>query len=71
MKILSQVKLFILLNYRGLQKDKVQRIEDRQQELRKYQRWHLGVQNELDNLKQQKKDTKYQLKLAKAICCVI
>ncbi len=72
-----------LLNYRSSQKDKVQRIEDRQQELyrlnsskkrkikteeqlREYQRWHLGVQNELDNLKQQKKDTKYQLKLAEA-----
>ena len=72
-----------LLNYRSSQKDKVQWIEDRQQELyrlnsskkrkiktegqlREYQLWHLGVQNELDNLKQQKKDTKYQLKLAEA-----
>ncbi len=72
-----------LLNYRSSQKDKVQRIEDRQQELYRlnsskkrkikteeqlweYQMWHLGVQNELDNLKLQKKDTKYQLKLAEA-----
>ena len=72
-----------LLNYRSSQEEKIQQIEDRQQELyrlnsskkrrikteehlREYQQWHLGVQNELDNLKQQKKDAKYQLKLADA-----
>lgn len=72
-----------LLNYRSSKEEKIQQIENRQQELyrlnsskkrrikteehlREYQQWHLGVQNELDNLKQQKKDAKYQLKLADA-----
>lgn len=69
-----------LLDYRSLQEEKLQRIEDRQRELyrlnsskkrkikteehlREYQQWHLGVQNELDDLKRQKKEMKHQLKL--------
>lgn len=77
-----------LLNYHSSQEEKIQQIEDRQQELyrlnslkkrkikteehlREYQQWHLGVQNELDNLKQQKKDAKYQLKLADGYCFLV
>ena len=73
-----------LAEYRGEQQEKMQRIEDRQQEIykenssrkrriktdehyREYQVWHVGVQEELDELKQEKREIKRQLQLADGI----
>lgn len=73
-----------LIDFRNEQKDKIQRIDDRQQEIyrenssrkrkiktdeqyREYQLWHIGVQEELDELKQEKRDVKKQLQLVEGI----
>lgn len=73
-----------LVKYRSEQQEKMQRIEDRQQEIykenssrkrgiktdeqyREYQVWHVGVQEELDELKLEKRDVKRQLQLADSI----
>ena len=73
-----------LIDFRSEQKDKIQRIDDRQQEIyrenssrkrkiktdeqyREYQLWHIGVQEELDELKQEKRDVKKQLQLVECI----
>lgn len=73
-----------LIDFRSEQKDKIQRIDDRQQEIyrenssrkrkiktdeqyREYQLWHIGVQEELDELKQEKRDVKKQLQLVEGI----
>lgn len=73
-----------LIDFRSEQKDKIQRIDDRQQEIyrenssrkrkiktdeqyREYQLWHIGVQEELDELKQEKRDVKKQLQLVESI----
>ena len=73
-----------LIDFRSEQKDKIQRIDDRQQEIyrenssrkrkiktneqyREYQLWHIGVQEELDELKQEKKEVKRQLQLVECI----
>ena len=73
-----------LAEYRGEQQEKMQQIEDRQQEIykenssrkrriktdeqyREYQVWHVGVQEELDELKQEKREIKRQLQLADGI----
>ena len=70
-----------LVDFIGEQEEKIQQIEDRQQEIyresssrkrnikseeqyRKYQMWHVEVQEELDKLKQEKKDIKRQIQLA-------
>lgn len=73
-----------LVKYRSEQQEKMQRIDDRQQEIykenssrkrriktdeqyREYQVWHVGVQEELDELKSEKRDVKRQLQLADSI----
>ena len=73
-----------LIDFRSEQKDKIQRIDDRQQEIyrenssrkrkiktdeqyREYQLWHIGVQEELDELKQETRDVKKQLQLVEGI----
>lgn len=73
-----------LIDFRSEQKDKIQRIDDRQQEIyrenssrkrkiktdeqyREYQLWHIEVQEELDELKQEKRDVKKQLQLVEGI----
>ena len=73
-----------LVKYRSEQQEKMQRIDDRQQEIykensnrkrriktdeqyREYQVWHVGVQEELDELKSEKRDVKKQLLLAEGI----
>ena len=73
-----------LVDFIGEQEEKIQQIEDRQQEIyresssrkrnikneeqyREYQIWHVGVQKELDELKQEKKDIKRQIQLADSI----
>ena len=73
-----------LIDFRSEQKYKIQRIDDRQQEIyrenssrkrkiktdeqyREYQLWHIGVQEELDELKQEKRDVKKQLQLVEGI----
>ena len=73
-----------LVKYRSEQQEKMQQIEDRQQEIykenssrkrriktdeqyREYQVWHVGVQEELDELKSEKRDVKRQLQLADSI----
>ena len=73
-----------LIDFRSEQKDKIQRIDDRQQEIyrenssrkrkiktdeqyREYQLWHIGVQEEFDELKQEKRDVKKQLQLVEGI----
>ena len=70
-----------LVDFIGEQEEKIQQIEDRQQEIyresssrkrnikteaqyRKYQIWHVEVQEKLDELKQEKKDIKRQIQLA-------
>ena len=73
-----------LVKYRSEQQEKMQRIDDRQQEIykenssrkrriktdeqyREYQVWHVGVQEELDELRSEKMDVKRQLQLADSI----
>ena len=73
-----------LVDFIGEQEEKIQQIEDRQQEIyresssrkrnikneeqyREYQIWHVGVQEELDELKQEKRAIKRQLQLADGI----
>lgn len=73
-----------LVDFIGEQEEKIQQIEDRQQEIyresssrkrnikseeqyREYQMWHVEVQEELDKLKQEKKDIKRQIQLAEDI----
>ena len=73
-----------LVKYRSEQQEKMQRIEDRQQEIyresssrkrsikneeqyREYQIWHMEVQEELDELKQEKRNVKRQIQLANDI----
>ena len=73
-----------LVNLRSEQKEKIQQIEDRQQEIyresssrkrkiktetqyREYQIWHVEVQEELDELKQEKREIKRQIQLADGI----
>ena len=73
-----------LVNFRSEQKEKMQQIEGRQQEIyrenfsrkrkikteeqyREYQIWHVEVQEELDELKQEKREIKRQLQLADVI----
>ena len=70
-----------LINFRNKQKEKMQQIEDGQQEIyresssrkrkiktdeqyHEYQIWHVEVQEELDELKQEKREIKRQLQLA-------
>ena len=73
-----------LVDFISEQKEKIQQIEDRQNEIyresssrkrnikneeqyREYQIWHVGVQKELDKLKQEKRGIKKQLQLADGI----
>ena len=74
-----------LVDFIGEQEEKIQQIEDRQQEIyressnrkrkiktdeqqyREYQIWHVEVQEELDELKQEKRELKRQLQLADSI----
>lgn len=73
-----------LVEFRSEQKEKIQQIEGRQQEIykenasrkrrikteeqyREYQVWHIGVQEELDELKQEKRNVKRQLQLVEGI----
>ena len=73
-----------VVKYRSEQQEKIQRIDDRQQEIykenasrkrriktdeqyREYQIWHVGVQEELDELKMEKREVKKQLQLAEDI----
>ena len=73
-----------LINFRNKQKEKMQQIEDGQQEIyresssrkrkiktdeqyHEYQIWHVEVQEELDELKQEKRELKRQLQLADGI----
>ena len=73
-----------LVMYRSEQQEKMQRIDDRQQEIykenasrkrkiktdeqyREYQVWHVGVQEELDELKMEKREVKKQLQLVEGI----
>ena len=73
-----------LVDFIGEQEEKIQQIEDRQQEIyresssrkrnikneeqyREYQIWHVGVQEELDELKQEKRNIKKQIQLADGI----
>ena len=73
-----------LVKYRSEQQEKMQRIDDRQQEIykenssrkrkikideqyREYQVWHMGVQEELDELKSEKREVKKQLQLVESI----
>ena len=70
-----------LVDFIGEQEEKIQQIEDRQQEIyresssrkrsikneeqyREYQIWHMEVQEELDELKQEKREIKRQIQLA-------
>lgn len=70
-----------LVDFIGVQEEKIQQIEDRQKEIyresssrkrsikneeqyREYQIWHMEVQEELDELKQEKKGIKRQIQLA-------
>ena len=73
-----------LVDFIGEQEEKIQQIEDRQQEIyresssrkrnikneeqyREYQIWHVGVQEELDELKMEKREVKKQLQLVEGI----
>ena len=73
-----------LVDFINEQEEKIQQIEDRQQEIyresssrkrsikneeqyREYQMWHVEVQEELDELKQEKRKIKRQLQLADGI----
>lgn len=73
-----------LVDFISEQEEKIQQIEDRQQEIyresssrkrsikneeqyREYQIWHVEVQEELDELKQEKMDIKRQIQLADGI----
>lgn len=73
-----------LVGFIGEQEEKIQQIEDRQQEIyresssrkrnikneeqyREYQIWHVGVQEELDELKMEKREVKKQLQLVEGI----
>ena len=74
-----------LVDFIGEQEEKIQQIENRQQEIyressnwkrkiktdeqqyREYQIWHVEVQEELDELKQEKRELKRQLQLADSI----
>ena len=74
-----------LVDFIGEQEEKIQQIENRQQEIyressnwkrkiktdeqqyREYQIWHVEVQEELDELKQEKREIKRQLQLADGI----
>ena len=73
-----------LVDFIGEQEEKIQHIEDRQQEIykesssrkrniknkeqyREYQIWHVEVQEELDELKQEKRNIKRQIQLADGI----
>ena len=73
-----------LVDFISEQEEKIQQIEDRQQEIyresssrkrnikneeqyREYQIWHVGVQEELDELKQEKREIKRQIQLADGI----
>ena len=73
-----------LVKYRSEQQEKMQRIEDRQQEIYResssrkrkikteaqykgYQMWHVEVQEELDELKQEKREIKRRIQLADGI----
>ena len=73
-----------LVDFISEQKEKIQQIEDRQQEIyrenssrkrsikteaqyREYQIWHMEVQEELDELKQEKRNVKRQIQLADGI----
>ena len=73
-----------VVKYRSEQQEKIQRIDDRQQEIykenasrkrriktdeqyREYQIWHVGVQEELDELKMEKREVKKQMQLAEDI----
>lgn len=73
-----------LVKYRSEQQEKMQWIDDRQQEIykgnssrkrriktdeqyREYQVWHVGVQEELDELKMEKREVKKQLQLVEGI----
>lgn len=70
-----------LVDFIGEQEEKIQQIEDRQQEIyresssrkrsikneeqyREYQIWHMEVQEELDELKQEKREIKRKIELA-------
>ena len=70
-----------LVDFIGEQEEKIQQIEDRQNEIyresssrkrsikneeqyREYQIWHMEVQEELDELKQEKRNVKRQIQLA-------
>ena len=73
-----------LVDFIGEQEEKIQQIEDRQQEIyresssrkrnikneeqyHEYQIWHVEVQEELDELKQEKRNVKGQLQLVEGI----
>ena len=73
-----------LVNFIGEQEEKIQQIEDRQQEIyresssrkrnikneeqyHEYQIWHMEVQEELDELKNEKRKIKRQIQLADSI----
>ena len=73
-----------LVDFISEQKEKIQQIDDRQQEIykenasrkrriktdeqnREYQVWHVGAQEELDELKQEKREIKRQLQIADGI----
>ena len=74
-----------LVDFISEQEEKIQQIEDRQQEIyresskpetevlrtkqqyREYQIWHVEVQEELDELKQEKREIKRQIQLADGI----
>ena len=73
-----------LVKYQSEQQEKMQRIDDRQQEIyresssrkrkiktdeqyHEYQMWHVEVQEELDELKQEKRAVKRQLQLVEGI----
>lgn len=72
------------MKFRSEQQEKMQRIDERQQEIykenssgkrrirtdeqyREYQKWHVGVKEELDDLKQKKRKVKRQLQLVESI----
>ena len=58
-----------LVDFISEKEEKIQQIEDRQNEeqYREYQIWHVGVQEELDELKQEKRNIKKQIQLADGI----
>ena len=73
-----------LVDFISEQEEKIQQIEDRQQEIyrecssrkrkiktdeqyREYQIWHVGVQEELDELRQEKREIKRQIQFADGI----